>query len=307
MQETRIETGYLHPGYAASLSGFGRPRPLTASGGWILERQIPGTDARDAMGCYPIFSCHDWSLLKNDLERVGQELISLVLVADPFGSYSKEILCTTFKDLVVPFKEHFVTDLRHPIKSFVSKHHQYYARKALETVSVERCNDPAQMVHEWSALYDLLVTRHQLKGLKAFSRVAFAKQLSVPGIIMFRATQEGETIGAHLWYVQGDVAFSHLAASSMLGYKLMSAYALARSAMEYFTDKVRWIDWGAGAGLNKSDADGLTRFKRGWANETRAVYLCGRIFDQMIYEKISCAKGVTGSHYFPCYREDEFR
>lgn len=305
-QHTGAETGYAHPNYATSLSEFGRPRLLFQSGGWVLERDIPGTDARDAMGGYPIFSCRDWSRLDQDLNDLGTELVSLVLVADPFGSYTKKILNSAFRDVVVPFKEHFIADMQHPAKSFVSKHHHYYARKALATVKVELCPDPAQMLDEWSSLYDNLVTRHQLSGIKAFSRAAFAKQLNVPGMIMLRASHEGETIGAHLWYVQGDVAFSHLVAANASGYKLMSAYALSWSAIDYFADKVRWIDWGAGAGLNAEETDGLTRYKKGWANAIRPVYLCGRIFDAAKYTEISREKGLAGSRYFPAYRYGEF-
>lgn len=270
-----------------------------------MERQIPGTDAHDAMGCYPLFSCRDWSLLKGDLESLDQELVSLVLVADPFGDFSRELLNATFTDMVVPFKEHFVADLRRPASDFVSRHHQYYAQRALKAVTVEEHDNPAGMLDDWSALYDLLVERHQLTGIKAFSRTSFAKQLSVPGIRLLRATHQGQTVGAHLWYVQGDVAFSHLTASSAIGYKLMAAYALAWAAIEYFSDKVQWIDWGAGAGLNTESADGLTRYKRGWANDTRTAYLCGRIFDHARYEDISRAKGIMGNNYFPCYRKGE--
>ena len=43
-------TGYLHPGYARSLAEFGTPRELERSGGWLLERAIPGSSYFDAMG-----------------------------------------------------------------------------------------------------------------------------------------------------------------------------------------------------------------------------------------------------------------
>lgn len=258
------------------------------------------------MGCYPIFSCRDWSLLNEDIEHLGERLVSLVLVADPFGNYTRETLANTFKDVVVRFKGHYTADLQHPAKSFVSKHHHYYALKALEKMNVELCEDPPRMIADWSDLYELLIARHQLKGIKVFSLTSFMKQLSVPGVVMLRASHEGRTIGAHFWYVQGDVAFSHLAASSVLGYKLMSAYALSWSALEYFSGKVRWIDWGAGAGVNPDEKDGLARFKRGWANDMRAVYLCGRIFNQAKYDELSRAKGPVVNHYFPRYREGEF-
>lgn len=303
--EIGTETGYLHPKYAEALSEFGQPRLLVRSGGWILEREIPGTDAHDAMGCYPLFSCRDWSLLKNDLESLDREPVSLVLVADPFGDFSRELLSATFMDMVVPFKEHFVADLRRPGSDFVSRHHQYYAQRALKAVTVEEHENPAGMLDDWTGLYDLLVDRHQLTGIKAFSRTSFAKQLSVPGIRLLRATHEGQTVAAHLWYVQAGVAYSHLTASSAIGYELMAGYALAWAAIEYFADKVQWIDWGAGAGLKSGSSDGLTRYKRGWANDTRTAYLCGHIFDHARYEEISRAKGIVGNNYFPCYRKGE--
>jgi hypothetical protein len=305
MLETRIEGGYAHSDYARALSEFGKPRSLTQSGGWILEREIPRTDARDAMGCYPIFSCRDWSLLQDDLDKIGPELVSLVLVADPFGNFSKELLLDTFTAKVVPFKEHFVADLQQSASDFVSKHHQYYSRKTLRTIRVELCEEPAEMLDEWLELYGLLVQRHQLKGIRAFSRASFAKQLNVPGITMLRATHKGQSVAAHLWYMKGDIAFSHLAASSELGYKLSAAYALYWHALEYFTGKVRWVDWGAGAGLASDGSNGLAFFKGGWANTTRTAYLCGRIFDREKYEAISRAKGFTGSSYFPAYRQGE--
>lgn len=306
-EASKSDFGYSHPDYAASLAQFGEPRLLPTCGGWILERPIPGSEARDAMGCYPIFSCHDWSQLAPDLQRVEDDLVSLVLVTDPFGNHSEELLARAFPDLVLRFKEHLVADLRSSPKSFVTSHHQYYARKALEKVTVECCDDPATAVDEWSALYEELAARHQLTGMKAFSRAAFAKQFRIPGLVMLRARHEGETVGAHLFYEDGAVAYSHLAASGGLGYELMASYALSWRALEYFAEKVRWLDWGAGAGLSAGEQDGLTRFKRGWSNEARPAWLCGRIFDQACYQKLATAQGTAGSNYFPAYRADEFR
>ena len=305
-----MKSGYSHPGYAEALSEFGRPRALPASGGWILERSIPGTDAADAMGCYPIFSCRDWEQLEGDLNQIGTALVSLVVVADPFGDFAEELLARTFSDLVVRYKEHFISDLQAAPRSFVSRHHRYYAEKALRKVTVERCADPAQMADEWTALYASLVARWQLRGIQAFSRASFAKQLRIPGLVMLRAQHDGKTVGAHLWYTQGEVAYSHLTCSSALGYELMAAYALCWSALEYFTGKVRWLDWGAGAGAgagSDGSADGLSRFKRGWANGIRPAYLCGRIFDRARYDELARTRNRSGTGYFPAYRENEFR
>ena len=299
--------GYMHPRYAESLSEFGTPRELPRCRGWILERHIPGFPHQDAMGCYPLFACQDWSKVHLDLDEIEDgDIVSLALVADPFGEYDEVYLHRCFKDLVLPFKDHFVVDLRRPMNDFVSQHHHYYAQRALKKVIVETCSDPARLLDEWAKLYATLIKRHKLRGIKAFSRTAFARQLSIPGLVFFRAVSEGITVGAHLWYVQGEVAYSHLAAFSPVGYELMVSYAIYWSAIAYFTRKVRWLDLGAGAGVKRGGIDGLSQFKRGWSTGTRPAYFCGRIFNRERYGEIVEIRGISATDYFPAYRKGEF-
>jgi hypothetical protein len=303
--ESQMAAGYMHPSYAESLAEFGTPRELPQSGGWILQRQIPGFPYDDAMGCYPLFACRNWSQLYADLEEIGNELVSLALVADPFGEYYVAYLQRCF-DSVLPFKEHFTVDLSCPIDNIVSRHHRYYSRKALRNVHVECC-EPTPFINDWVDLYATLIKRHNITGLRAFSRASFEKQLSVPGMIVFRAEYQGATIGAHLWYVQGQVGYSHLEAVNLTGYKLGAAYALHWSAIEWFSRKLRWLDLGAGAGSNSNkDGDGLSQFKRGWSTNTRPAYFCSRIFDQKRYMEVMEAKNIPATDYFPAYRVGEF-
>src|SRR5215207_8181088 len=98
-----IETGYLSPLYAHSLEEYGEPLELSSSGGWLLKRSISDTSYYDAMGCYPIFVCKNWSNLQEDLDRISNQLICASLVTDPFGSYSPEALRTTF-EFALPYK-----------------------------------------------------------------------------------------------------------------------------------------------------------------------------------------------------------
>jgi hypothetical protein len=302
----KAETGYAHPDYAAALAQFGQPRLLAQSEGWILERTIPGTDYRDAMGCYPIFACRDWSLLKKDLADLGDdELISLVLVADPFGNFTKTILAEIFKDLVAPFKEHFVIDLGERLQEFVEPHHQRNARKALRVIEVEHVASAEVLLNEWSLVYANLIKRHSITGMAAFSHDSFVRQLRVPGIHAFRATREGQTVGINLWYADDEAGYYHLGAYDEEGYRLRASFALFWRAIEHFAAAgLKWLDLGAGAGAANEGGDGLTRFKRGWTNTTRMAYLCGRIFDRAKYRCLAEAKGV--SDYFPAYRKGEF-
>ena len=299
-------TGYLHPGYAESLAEFGTPRVLPRCQGWILERHIPGVSDRDAMGCYPLFACQDWSLLHLDLEAIGSDLVSLALVTDPFGEYDEAYLHRCFGDVVIPFKAHFVVDLSGPIDEIGGRRRRKHARRALRKVQVEVSEAPTQFVEEWVALYDALIERHDIRGLRAFSRTAFTTQLGIPGMAMFRAVYQGAAVGAQLNFVQGDVVYAHLAAFSSVGYEVGASYALDWATIEYYVDKVRWLDLGGGTGIAKDATDGLSQYKRGWCTGTRTAYFCGRILDPRTYARMVQTNGVPSTGYFPAYRWSEF-
>lgn len=300
-------TGYLHPGYAESLAEFGTPRHLPQSGGWILERRIPGFPDCDGISCYPLLACEDWSRLDADLEGVESELVSLSAVTDPFGYYDSTYLRRCFPDVVLPFKEHFIIDLSRPMSTFVHPHHRRYARHALRNLHIERCQNPMQFVDDWVRLYSTLIGRHRIKGISAFSKGCFAKQLRVPGIIVFRAIHRETTVGMTLWYLHGEVGYYHLGAYNALGYQLHASFALFWFAIEFFAaNALRWLNLGAGAGVNAGGGDGLTRFKSGWSTGSRTAYFCGRIFNQERYSAVVKAKGVSVTDYFPAYRKGEF-
>ena len=163
-------------------------------------------------------------------------------------------------------------------------------------------------VDDWVRLYQILVDRHELTGIKAFSKRAFAIQFKVPGLMIFRASRNGRTIGMHLWYLQSGVAYSHLGASDQEGYSLRAAYALYWSAIEEFKQNyardLRWIDLGAGAGAKENRTDGLSIFKRGWATAEKTKYFCGSILNRQAYEALTAGK-MSDSSYFPQYRADE--
>jgi hypothetical protein len=298
-------TGYLHPAYARSLEEFGNPWELPRCGGWILRRGIPGFSYEDGMGCYPLFACRDWSGLAADLDDLKGDLVSLSLVADPFGLHNDASLRGCF-DVVVPYKKHFVVDLDPSLERRISKHHSARVRRALRWVHVEDCPDPSALLDDWVRLYSTLVARHRVTGIRAFSRNAFEKQLRVPGTVIFRAVSGGLTVGAAWWFHQGEVAYGHLLALSSVGYKLGAAYALNMTAIEFFSTRARWLDLGGGAGITDDETGGLSSFKRGWSTETRTAYFCGRILDPERYTQLTRSVGGEETTYFPAYRAGEF-
>lgn len=299
-------TGYLHPEYAGSLSEFGIPRELPECGGWVLEREIPCSAYRDAMGCYPLFACRNWSGLHRDLNNTS-DLISVALVTDPFGAFELQDLQQAF-DVAIPFKEHFVADLSQPVNSIVSQHHRQYSRKYSRDVDVLVCPNPPDFCDDWLNLYAHLIERHHIEDMRTFSKNIFLKQLHLPGVLVLKAQYLNEVIGAQLWLKQGDVCYSHLTACSSKGYDKGAAYALNWFAVHYFKESgdIHWLDIGAGPGLKGDSGGGLMQFKRGWANDKRTAYFCGKIFDKERYHEITAAAGVGETSYFPAYRAGEF-
>ena len=307
MNVTPKHLGYSHPHYARSLQEFGQPIELPSCGGWILERQIPGTIYKDAMGCYPLFTCNDWVKIIDDLEDIGTNLTSLALVTDPFGDYDEALLRHCFKEVVIPFKQHFIIDLSQSPNKFASKHHIRYARKALAQLIVEKCETPLDVIDSWVNLYKILTERHNIKGVSAFSRNAFVAQLEVPGIHVFRAIYNDETLGMILCYIENEVGYYHLGAYNSCGYEMRASFALFWFIIEYFASiGLRWLNLGAGAGIGADGKDGLSTFKRGWATGTRTAYFCGKILDPQKYAEIVKAKGTIDTEFFPAYRKGEF-
>lgn len=295
----------MHQLYCESFSEFGDSVKLSRCGGWILKRKVPGTTFYDAMGCYPIFSCLDWSRLPEDLISLDGDFVSLTLVTDSFGEYDDHLLTECFPDLCIPFKRHYIVELAQQPGLFVHPHHQRNASKALQKVSVVRSQPSETLLDEWIGLYYNLISRHNIRGISAFSPDSFATQFRVPGLEIFRAEHEGVCAGMILWYVQGDVAYYHLGAYSPKGYELKASFALFWESIEYFRERgIRCLSLGAGAGMQQKD-DGLTRFKSGWATGTRTAYLCGRICNPEMYNTLIHKSGVAGSAYFPAYREGE--
>jgi hypothetical protein len=294
--------GYGHPKYAESLAEFGEPRRLTGAGGSVLLRSIPGTPWRDAMGTYPLFCCSRWESLADDLHAMSSDAISASLVADPFGGHDDTLLAATFH-VVLEYKPHYVIDFSKPYRP--RPRHRDYARQALRRVQVDLVSPGGSFREDWRALYHHLTGRHRIGGIRAFSNKAFDLQLATPGVVAFRASLHGRTIAGHLWYVSGDVAYSHLLASSEAGYDLRAAYALHDAAIEHFRASMRWVTLGGGTGL-KPSSDGLVRFKSGWANATRTVKFCGRILDAGRYRAAVEQHGLSPRGYFPAYRSREF-
>ena len=294
------DRGYSCEGYAASLAEFGEPRRLPRSRGWLLERPISGEPLSDLMGPYPLFDCEEWPALDADLAALDRGLVSVVVVADPLAEVGERELARAFPDHLIAFKRHFIRDLDAPAE--LPSHHRRHLRRATRAVDVEICRQPLEHLEDWGRLYGRLAARHGLTGIRAFSREAFRRQLALPGMLATRAVRNDRTVGMTLWLQHGARAHYHLGASSPAGYAVSASYALFDAALRELRARgVRRVDLGGSASGGWAD-DGLSRFKRGWANDERTAYLAGRILDRRSYERLAADRSVQGSEWFPAYR-----
>ena len=169
------------------------------------------------------------------------------------------------------------------------------------------CKNPLDVLDDWEKLYSALIKRHEIQGIARFTKSAFIKQFSVPGIVVMKANYSGTPVGMVIWYTDNDKGYYHLSAYNDLGYEHKASFALFWHAMEYFSGQIDWLDLGAGPGLSSDGKDGLSRFKRGWSTETRTVFFCGRILNADRYTEIIRSKMIPDTNYFPSYRIGEFK
>ena len=91
------------------------------------------------------------------------------------------------------------------------------ARRALRKVEVGECKAPAEFANEWNELYQALRVRHDIQGIRGFSRRSFSQQLAMPGVVVLQAFHQGELVGAQIYFLQGDVVHCHLGAVTATG------------------------------------------------------------------------------------------
>jgi len=297
--------GYLHPFYAQSFSEIGEPIFLPKSRGWLIKRKIPGTQYYDAMGPYPLFFCENWDDLTDDLENLKGQIISVSFVINPFPINLNDNFKYYF-DVYYAYKDHYILDLSIPLNQSISKSRRKDARRALRNISIEIKSTQEIDVYEWEELYRNLIDRHNIKGIRSFSHESFRKQLSIPDIYYFRGLNKGEIVGGNLFIIQNNVAYYHLSAQIDIGYKLDTSYAIMWSAIEFLSEKVKWLNLGGTTNFSSNEKSGLDQFKNGWSSGTAPSFFCGKILNKNLYIELLKSKNLTDNAWFPVYRKNEF-
>jgi len=299
-----MSVGYCNPTYVDSLRHVGEPVRLKACGGWLLRRSIARSPLYDYVGPYPLFFCARWPALAKDvMELRNAGAVSITIVPDPFGGYSHKLLESAF-DVVRMVKQRSVVDLKNDLTRIVSSHHQRRAARGLRRIQVERCADPRQYADDWTRCYRAFATERRMSGAADLPARSLIEQLSMPGLLMYRASAEGQALGFSLWVVHNTSAYGHLAAYTDQGRQCGVAYAFYWTILrELQTLGVERVDLGGGL----EDGDGLAAWKAGWTPESVPSLLCGAILRPAEYGELTRERGVANTSYFPSYRAPEPR
>lgn len=292
---------YASHEYALTCAHLGTPRLLPRSGVTVLVRSLAGSGHElDACATYPLLATQRWRELAADLDE-QHDLLSFVGVVDPLAQAAKTTLAALFPDRLLAFKAHHVAllDPAHPLAHAAGPHRRK-AQRAAKKVAVEVAANPSAHAADWLRLYSGLRVRHGLAGAADFPGESLAAQLGLAGMLAVLARQDERVVSMSLWLVSGEVAHYHLGASDVAGYEAGASYATFARAFEALAEcGVRCVDLGGSAGEHDR-ADGLARFKQGWASETRTAWLGGRVLDRTRYEALCGSRG--SGEYFPAYR-----
>lgn len=292
---------YSSKQYAEAFKSDYKPIYLPTTKSYMLERKVLDTDLLDISACYPRYLVDDYNNIKKDIDYLKSKgFISLVFASDVFSTKELEdnkILFEHFK----PFKEHFICEL----KSYQghSNHHKYEVKKASKLAEV-KIIDLRKYLHEWILIYQVLIQKHNIKGVQYFSPQYFKSIANLDNLYTVAAFRNNELISAHIWIAHQDKVYSHLAASNDTGYETCASYLIYDYSINYFRDKgFSSLDLGSGAGLENANS-GLTFFKQGFANDKRWSFICGKILDCLKYNQLSGLIKNSGE-YFPAYRFKE--
>jgi len=280
--------------YAEGLAGREAAIAVPEWGSHLIRRPVDG-GLSDAMGIYPLQVFGRGAQVAAGLERLADKgLVSATLVPDP-------LLCpaaTLARDFAVcrPFKTHYLIDpARGPFAP--SRHHAQEIRRAARRCRVDAVT-LADHLMTWKALYAELVARRMVGGAADFSPGYFDMLAAEPAMQAFAACVDDEIVGMAIWFAAEGVVYYHLSAVSAVGYLNGAAYGLVSAAVEHFAGQgVVHLGGGAGAG---DGADGLSAFKRGFANGEVMAHICGAVLDADAYARLSA--GHAEGAFFPAYR-----
>lgn len=288
---------YATQAYADTLRHVGRPFDVPEWETNVIVRPF-GEGWSDAMGTYPLCCPGRTADIQGGLRRLEEQgLLSATLVVDGLTGPALPEMTKHFR-LHRPYKTHYLVDPA--VGGYQpSRHHAQEIRRAARHDLELRSVPFADILSDWTVLYEHLGDRHAVGEVQRFSSNSFEALGRCGGVHAVAAFRDRRLLCCHLWIEHEDIVWSHLAASSPEGYETGAAYLVYDTSLRHFAGRL--VNLGGPAGRVDDPADGLARFKSGFSNRTTASYLLGAVLDDAAYGEL-CADKAEASDYFPAYR-----
>ena len=302
MADSGVRESNVHPyatlAYANTLGHVGRPIHVPAWQTYVIAREWRDR-AVDAMGAYPVACLSSECDLDRGLEYLRDAgMVSITLVVDSLVGPSIRQFQDAFS-IARRFKMHYLVDERSgPYQP--SRHHTNELRRAVKRGVDVRVVPLREILDLWATLYGDLISRHSIAGVQRFSRASFEALSVCEGLCTVAAFIGDELVSCHLWIQHENIVWSHLAATSELGYASSAAYAVYDYSIRFFSGRL--INLGGAAGVDDAQTDGLARFKAGFSNRQHDAYLCGAVLDAGKYQALCAERELPAGEYFPAYR-----
>ena len=297
-----IASAYQHSDYASSFDDGADSLYLEHCDGWLLRRQIDGTNFTDLANPYPMFSCKNLTAIDADINDLDTtSTISLVLRTDAFSEYDVSSKLPGF-DQIRRFKTHQIANLDQPWRSFARRTCRRNAASAQTIFEIRRVGQPVNYAQHLWDLNQVVLKRRSAVQIMPLTQATLTAQLSLPGVSLFVARNQQGIQAIACFMEVGDYAYAHLLGASDESRSQSVIYGLYGCALDYYQERVQAIDFGGNAGLTEDNQDGVTRFKQGWCNQTRSSYLCCKILNRDLYQELCSRSGSEASSFFPAYR-----
>jgi hypothetical protein len=277
---TRMRGGGVSPhpncslAYAQACSTSGvRPFHVPEWGAYVLIRDGHG-GACFATGVRPQASLDPDSDLSAGLARLRQAgVVSVSLVPDPLWSPTLGAFRRAF-EICQPLKIHFMLD-RGARRVQIGKRHRNRINQALRACEI-REGSLAEHVPRWMELYRWHVANRRIAhpfGVSYFETLA-----QLDGLKTLIVTVNEEIVNMTLWLRHEDVLYFYDGASNAAGLERSASYAAFAYVIETESE-CRYLFFGGPAEMRANGDDGLTAFKRGFANAFGSTYLCSTAFN----------------------------
>lgn len=266
--------------------------PVPEWGTSVLVRSGLG-GARQATGLRPLASLDPACDVRAGLATLREAgVASVALVTDSLWCPEVSALQDAF-DSCRAFREQQLVDRE--ARVHIRKRHRNRINQARRVGEVREIA-LADQLDRWLELYGQNVASRQIA--QPFSAEHFGLLASMPALRTLAVVVDGEIVAITLWIVHADTLYFHDGASSAAGFAVSAAYAAFAHAIEVLADGegCRYVLLGGSSGLRDDRQDGLSEFKRGFANYSLPNHLCGASLRRPPAAEVSQDPRGPGSH-----------